>query len=411
MGRQTVDFMKKQLFGGLCAALILMSCGTTVPDNEYRIEGTLTGVPDSTVISLYQDNGDLLEEVQSDTVVGGRFCFGDTLSTPRSVWLLCVAPGFPSNYLEVCVAPGERVQVTGHDKLINLWEVQSNLTEQAELNGFTDCARDLLRQQTLCSLQRDSLMQALMNVQQAGTLDMATFQQINGLSDSLQRLFFRLEYQISRKTVAYMRTVPYSGLWMDKLLQQAELVRNASTGDLFKDFQALEQPVKELYDTLPDSVKQTVDARRICNLLYPPQSVEVGDEMADGPLYDSEGKEHHLAEFKGKYILLDFWSRGCGPCLQSIPELERISTVYADRLVVISISSDPEEVWKAFLKEKGLKGHQWNELRNDGGGLASAYNVRGIPHYVLIAPGGKVAAMWSGYGKGSLERKMKESLK
>ena len=411
MGRQTVDFMKKQLFGGLCAALILMSCVTTVPDNEYRIEGTLTGVPDSTVISLYQDNGDLLEEVQSDTVVGGRFCFGDTLSTPRSVWLLCVAPGFPSNYLEVCVAPGERVQVTGHDKLINLWEVQSNLTEQAELNGFTDCARDLLRQQTLCSLQRDSLMQALMNVQQAGTLDMATFQQINGLSDSLQRLFFRLEYQISRKTVAYMRTVPYSGLWMDKLLQQAELVRNASTGDLFKDFQALEQPVKELYDTLPDSVKQTVDARRICNLLYPPQSVEVGDEMADGPLYDSEGKEHHLAEFKGKYILLDFWSRGCGPCLQSIPELERISTVYADRLAVISISSDPEEVWKAFLKEKGLKGHQWNELRNDGGGLASAYNVRGIPHYVLIAPDGKVAAMWSGYGKGSLERKMKESLK
>lgn len=411
MGRQTVDFMKKQLFGGLCAALILMSCGTTVPDNEYRIEGTLVGVPDSTVISLYQDNGDLLEEVQSDTVVGGRFCFGDTLSTPRSVWLLCVAPGFPSNYLEVCVAPGERVQVTGHDKLINLWEVQSNLIEQAELNGFTDCARDLLRQQTLCSLQRDSLMQALMNVQQAGTLDMATFQQINGLSDSLQRLFFRLEYQISRKTVAYMRTVPYSGLWMDKLLQQAELVRNASTGDLFKDFQALEQPVKELYDTLPDSVKQTVDAQRICNLLYPPQSVEVGDEMADGPLYDSEGKEHHLAEFKGKYILLDFWSRGCGPCLQSIPELERISTVYADRLAVISISSDPEEVWKAFLKEKGLKGHQWNELRNDGGGLASAYNVRGIPHYVLIAPDGKVAAMWSGYGKGSLERKMKESLK
>lgn len=411
MGRQTVDFMKKQLFGGLCAALILMSCGTTVPDNEYRIEGTLTGVPDSTVISLYQDTGDLLEEVQSDTVVGGRFCFGDTLSTPRSVWLLCVAPGFPSNYLEVCVAPGERVQVMGHDKLINLWEVQSNLTEQAELNGFTDCARDLLRQQTLCSLQRDSLMQALMNVQQAGTLDMATFQQINSLSDSLQRLFFRLEYQISRKTVAYMRTVPYSGLWMDKLLQQAELVRNASTGDLFKDFKALEQPVKELYDALPDSVKQTVDARRICNLLYPPQSVEVGDEMADGPLYDSEGKEHHLAEFKGKYILLDFWSRGCGPCLQSIPELERISTVYADRLAVISISSDPEEVWKAFLKEKGLKGHQWNELRNDGGGLAAAYNVRGIPHYVLIAPDGKVAAMWSGYGKGSLERKMKESLK
>lgn len=409
--------MKKQLLGGLCgAALLFVSCGPTVPGNEYRIEGALTGVPDSTVISLYQEEDGLLEKVQSDTVVGGRFVFADTISKPRALSLLCTAPGFPSNYLTVWVAPGERVQVTGHDKLINLWEVQSNLTEQAELNGFTDCARDLLRQQTLCSLQRDSLMQVLMNAQQAGTLDMATFQQINGLSDSLQRLFFRLEYQISQKELTYMRTLPCSSSWMDKLEKQARLVRSASANDdrfheLFKDFQALEQPVKELYDALPDSVKQTVDARRIYNLLYPPRLVEVGDAMADGPLYDSEGKEHHLAEFKGKYILLDFWSRGCGPCLQSIPELERISTVYADRLAVISISSDPEEVWKAFLKEKGLKGHQWNELRNDGGGLASAYNVRGIPHYVLIAPDGKVAAMWSGYGKGSLERKMKESLK
>ena len=409
--------MKKQLLGGLCgAALLFVSCGPTVPGNEYRIEGALTGVPDSTVISLYQEEDGLLEKVQSDTVVGGRFVFADTISKPRALSLLCTAPGFPSNYLTVWVAPGERVQVTGHDKLINLWEVQSNLTEQAELNGFTDCARDLLRQQTLCSLQRDSLMQALMNVQQAGTLDMVTFQQINSLSDSLLRLLFQLEYQISQKELTYMRTLPCSSSWMDKLEKQARLVRSASANDdrfheLFKDFKALEQPVKELYDTLPDSVKQTVDARRICNLLYPPQSVEVGDEMADGPLYDSEGKEHHLAEFKGKYILLDFWSRGCGPCLQSIPELERISTVYADRLAVISISSDPEEVWKAFLKEKGLKGHQWNELRNDGGGLAAAYNVRGIPHYVLIAPDGKVEAMWSGYGKGSLERKMKESLK
>ena len=106
-----------------------------------------------------------------------------------------------------------------------------------------------------------------------------------------------------------------------------------------------------------------------------------------------------------------FWSQGCGPCVQSIPELEKISAFYADRLAVISISSDPKDQWLAFLKEKGLKGHQWNELRNDGAGLAAAYNVHGIPHYVLIAPDGKVQDVWNGYGEGSLERKMKEHLK
>ena len=407
--------MKKQLFGGLCIAALMSACTPQVPDNEYLIVGELAGMPDSTVISLYQDNDGLLEMLQSDTVMDGRFLFSDTLSVARNFFLMSNASGFSSAYLEVWVSPGERVHVTGHDKLINLWEVQSNVPEQVELNGFTNCARDLLRQQALNDLQRDSLMQILMNGQQGG-LDGKTFRQLNSQMDSLMRLLFQVQSQISQKTIAYMQTAPFSSLWLDKLEQQAQLVHGASVCDdrlseLLKDFKTLEQPVKNLYAALLDSVKQTAEARRIYNLLYPPRLVSVGDAMADGPLYDSEGKEHRLAEFKGKYILLDFWSRGCGPCLASIPELEKISDTYADRLVVVSISSDSETVWKEFLKEKGLKGHQWNELRNDGGGLAAAYKVQGIPHYVLIAPDGKVTAMWSGYGEGSLERKMKENLK
>lgn len=401
---------KKQFLSSLCAALFLVACGTKVPDNEFRIEGTLTGVPDSTVISLFQENGDLLEIMQSDTVAGGRFLFADTLSAPCKLFLLCVAPGFPSNFLELWVAPGERVRVTGHDKLIHLWDVQSRLPEQAELNRFAGCTRDLMRQQAVCDLQRDSLMQVLMKRQQAGTLDPATLQQLKNQSDSLQQLYFQWEYQIARKVVDCLRTAPYSATWLDELESQAKMVQNASTDDLFKDFQSLEQPLKELYAALPDSVKQSPAGRRICNQLYPPRVVGVGDTMADGPLYDAEGREHRLAEFSGKYILLDFWSQGCGPCVQSIPELEKVSAAYAGRLAVVSISSDPVGLWKRFLQDRGLKGYQWNELRNDGGGLAAAYNVRGIPHYVLIAPDGRVQDVWTGYGEGSLERKLKENL-
>ena len=44
-------------------------------------------------------------------------------------------------------------------------------------------------------------------------------------------------------------------------------------------------------------------------------------------------------------------------------------------------------------------------------GLAAAYQVHGIPHYVMISPEGTVLAMWRGYGKGSLKAKMKELIK
>ena len=133
--------------------------------------------------------------------------------------------------------------------------------------------------------------------------------------------------------------------------------------------------------------------------------------MADGVLYDPEGKEHHLAEFKGKYILLDFWSQGCGPCIASIPEMEEVAEMYAGRLAVVSISIDTETMWKQYLKEKGLKGIQWNELRNDGGGLKAVYGVQGIPHYVLIAPDGKVKDTWAGYGKGVIKDNLKAHIK
>ena len=47
----------------------------------------------------------------------------------------------------------------------------------------------------------------------------------------------------------------------------------------------------------------------------PSVTVKEGDEMADTDLYDLQGNIHHLADYKGKYLLVDFWSRGCGPCM------------------------------------------------------------------------------------------------
>ena len=124
--------------------------------------------------------------------------------------------------------------------------------------------------------------------------------------------------------------------------------------------------------------------------------------MVDGDLYDANDSLRHISEFKGKFILLDFWSSGCGPCVESIPEMEKVMDLYKDKMTVISISEDPKARWKEYIKTKGMGGNQWNELRKGRTGLALNYQVRGIPHYVLIAPDGKIQDVWSGYGSGSL---------
>lgn len=159
---------------------------------------------------------------------------------------------------------------------------------------------------------------------------------------------------------------------------------------------------------MSEADKATEAGQIITGYMNLPETVNVGDEMADGDLYDLDGNVRHLSEFKGKYILLDFWSQGCGPCLQSLPELEEVTEQYKNQMVVVSISQDSEKSWKEFIAKKQLKGNQWNELLKGNTGLGAAYQVTGIPHYVMISPDGKVKQIWSGYGKGSLKAKMKE---
>lgn len=57
-----------------------------------------------------------------------------------------------------------------------------------------------------------------------------------------------------------------------------------------------------------------------------------------------------------------------------------------------------------------MEGIQWNELCDGRTGLFAAYQVRMIPHYVLISPDGKVQTTWSGYSEGTLKKKIMELL-
>lgn len=399
----------KKIFAGLCAACLLVACAPKVPDNEYLIEGCLEGVPDSTVIILYKFNSNLRQPVQGDTLIGGKFTFRDTISALTKFGITSDAPGFPGNWLTIWAAPGKWIEVSGSGKLIALWNVKSDLFEQQEETRFVDCARDLLEKQQAYSADEKELLRALDS--KIREEDPTSAEEIGAKIAPIRRLSDSLEYEIARRQVECMKTAPLSKVWLDKLKVYANLLFAASKYEQFRDFAALDEPLKELYGTLPDSVKQSDIGKRVYHLLYPSPTVKVGEKMFDSPAFDAEGKRHSLAEFKGKYILLDFWSQGCGPCIRSLPELEEVAAAYADRLAVVSISSDPEKVWKKFLTEKGMKGNHWNELRHDGEGLAAAYGVQAIPHYVLISPDGIVLDTWVGYGKGGIHEKVKSALK
>ena len=114
-------------------------------------------------------------------------------------------------------------------------------------------------------------------------------------------------------------------------------------------------------------------------------------------LKDIKGNIHHLSDYKGKYIILDFWSRYCGPCLDAFPLLKEIAEKYKEKIVVISLSVDPEAVWKKTeVKESA---DNWLQLSDGLGmsGIAAHYGVHALPSFIYISPESTVLKAGQGY--------------
>ena len=391
----------------LLAVVLVMMCHctsdrkATVPANEYLIQGELANLSDSIVIGLYVDEGNIFNLVARDTLLNGKFSFRDTVSVTKKMLIMSDNKGFPGTWLEVWIAPGEYIEIKGEDKLLKTWEVVSDIPEQAEENRFTACA--MAQQKELMQhLAAEYDWQRMMFIDHAGDQE---FEKKGWAKiDSIRKLTTPLRQEIWKKELEYMKEAPISKVRIDKLLLYASMMK-------YETVMPYKEEVKSLYARMPETEKQTDAGQEITAYIYPPSVAGIGDMMVDGELYDVNDSLRHISEFAGRFILLDFWSSGCGPCVESIPEMEKVIETYKDRMTVISISEDPKARWKEYVKTKGMGGNQWNELRRGRTGLAVSYQVKGIPHYVLIAPSGKIQDMWSGYGSGSLLEKVKKNLK
>lgn len=96
-------------------------------------------------------------------------------------------------------------------------------------------------------------------------------------------------------------------------------------------------------------------------------------------------------ELEGKFVLIDFWATWCGPCRKGIPELNKFSKKFKDDLVVIGISDEPESKVKRMRSPK----IEYFSAIDSQKRLNTAYQVKGIPHCVIIDPDGIV--VWEGW--------------
>ena len=126
--------------------------------------------------------------------------------------------------------------------------------------------------------------------------------------------------------------------------------------------------------------------------VYAQKLLKPGTDAPDFILPMPNGYRLQLAEFKGKYVLLDFWASWCPDCRKDIPTVKSMFEKYGKKVQFIGVSFDVDrDRWTKCIMDNGMKWRHVSELKKmREAKIAQTYGVQWIPSMTLIGPDGKV---------------------
>ena len=301
-----------------------------------------------------------------DTVQAGRFAFTLPVEELTEGFFGLMGEGCPNFNLTLFLRPGVTVKLTGNDCFYPLWNVEGPLPEQQTQSRITEHCRDVVTE----------LMQ--MDLAHAPWADREV-----------------VEMKYMKQQMDILPSLPVDAATIRALWGISMTAKNT------KDFPYIEQ-LKNLEKTIAARAPKGFEEKlaEIHNYVYPPRVLQVGEKAEDAELLDMQGKKHHLFEAfaDGKYVLLDFWGIGCGPCMMSEPEMKVLYEKMKDKLEIVAINQNKLSEWQKHEFSKRIVGKNWNNAMKD---ISSKYcDMGAIPYYVMISPDKRIIWKAVGYQPG-----------
>ncbi len=156
------------------------------------------------------------------------------------------------------------------------------------------------------------------------------------------------------------------------------------------DFEFIDSTATKLEDLKGTSTYIDAFLTDFANL----KSTSVGQPAPDFQANTPDGKIIKLSDYKGKYILLDFWASWCGPCRRENPVVVQAYKTFKNKnFEILSVSLDEDnEKWKQAIKDDNLTWNHVSDLKGWDSDLAKLYGVESIPQSYLLDSKGKIIA-------------------
>jgi peroxiredoxin len=151
-----------------------------------------------------------------------------------------------------------------------------------------------------------------------------------------------------------------------------------------------------IYNSLDGSLKKTKNGQELGALIGSWKATVVG---AEAPLFtqnDTLGKPVNLKDFRGKYVLVDFWASWCRPCRVENPFVVAAFNKHKDKaFTILSVSLDQptgHDAWINAIHKDGLAWTHVSDLKYWDNDVAKLYGVKSVPQNFLLDPQGKIVA-------------------